>query len=500
MSIKRQTLWSLAPLLVTAAVTFFSAPLFLRYFGTEMYALFGYVTTVSAMFGFADLGLGVAVGRNISHALGRNDPAAVRRYWGTGNLIVLPVLSLVTVGFTGLAMWLGPKWFDKLSPAHIGLFRICFAINGLGLFFNYYGSYWLTISQAYLDFKFIGSIRATMSLLQIIPSVVLAWLTQNPLWVVTWVSLVGLLQLVILIWHARRHYELDMCFGSASLACAREMSGYVSKMLLGLAMGVVFGNIDRLILGKLATTAVFSPYYFSNSIALRLQSLSVSVMGPVLHNTARMAQDSHAAAAKIYNDTFTFMFEWYLFAALWLGLWHPVLLRMYLVHTMGFALGQQTALAVGPLLIPLVVACCFTSIANISGSQLASLNRMGTAVSFSIAAGLLVIAGVLIGWRIAGVVGVAYGYLFSRVALVAQDLYTIHLIKAGGWLDVRTWRKIAAQGLAAALFGLTYLILPKFSYWLLVPAALHAGLVAVWLLRQPLRKVLASTKVFGKYL
>src|SRR5476649_2926562 len=86
MSIKRQTVWSLLPLLVTGAIGFFTMPLFLRFLGDEMCALWMYIGTVSGMFGFADMGLGVVVGRYIAVALGKSDAAAVRGYWGTGNL------------------------------------------------------------------------------------------------------------------------------------------------------------------------------------------------------------------------------------------------------------------------------------------------------------------------------------------------------------------------------------------------------------------------------
>ena len=44
-------------------------PLFYRYLGPEMYALWFYVLTFSGLFVFADLGLGSAVGRYMGVAL-----------------------------------------------------------------------------------------------------------------------------------------------------------------------------------------------------------------------------------------------------------------------------------------------------------------------------------------------------------------------------------------------------------------------------------------------
>jgi len=480
------------PLLVTSMVSFISLPLFLRYLGTEMYALWGYVAVLSGMFGFADMGLGSAVGRYVGVALGRNDPAAMRGYWGTGNMIMLPFLALMSLVFALLGAWLGPKWFNVL-PENALLLRWCFVAGGLGLFFGYYGAYWLVISQAFLDFKFISATRIVMTLLQIIPGVMLAWLTRNPLFVTAWGTLVLLLQLVVLVWHARRKYDVGFQFQEASLMHAREMATYTGKNLIVLVVGSFFVSIDRVMLGRFAPAQSFSPYVFSSNVATRLQGLSSSVMAPVMFNTTRVVEDARTAAARIYNETFGFVFEWYLLAAIWLGVWHPVLLRLWLTHTMGARLGMETAAQVGPLLVPLVAAGCLGAMANISTAQLASLNRLGVTIICTAAAGGLAVAGVWIGWNTFGVVGVAYGFLFSRIALVAQDLFAIHLLKAGGWLDIRTWWMVAAQGLVGGIFALIYLFLPGDSLWLLVPAALHAGLVGGWLLRGPLTRLLKTS-------
>src|ERR1700737_4938941 len=99
MSIKKQTLWSLAPLLVGSVVYIVSVSLFYRSLGPTMYALWFYVLTFTGAFGFMDLGLGVAVGRYVGVALGRSDLQAVREYWGTGNAIAIPLLATMGVIF-----------------------------------------------------------------------------------------------------------------------------------------------------------------------------------------------------------------------------------------------------------------------------------------------------------------------------------------------------------------------------------------------------------------
>jgi O-antigen/teichoic acid export membrane protein len=479
MSIKRQSLWNVAPMVITAASAIISVRLFFHFLSTDMYALWGYVLAFGGIFGFADLGLGVAVGRYISAALGKNDLAAVRGYWGTGNLIILPFVLLIALTMITVGIWLGPKWYN-VAAANVPLLQACFVASGFELFFSFYSQYWLVLAQANLDFKFVGMLRSAMALLRVIPMVTLAYWTNNTLALTAWGAVVAFVELLFFVVHGRRKYRLGLDLGAAGWAHAKEMASYVAKNFFGLIVNAGFGQIDRQIVGRFAAPADFLYYTTAGNVSSRMQSLSVAIMGPVLFNTVRVGDNNRVSAAKIYNDSFQFVFEWYLFAAIFIGLWHPVLVRLWL--------GQSRAASIAPLLVPLVLACCFNAIANVSSAQLAGLNRLGAAICFSIAAGLLAVAAVCYGWQTAGAIGAAYGLLVSRIAYVAQDLFAIRLLKAGGWLDLQTWKKMAAQILVAAIFVPCYLAVARDSFWLLLPAAVHGVLVAGWLLRHPLRK------------
>lgn len=483
--IKRQFAWSLAPLLVVTVLNLFSVRLFFRYLGDEIYALWGYVATFTGMFGFADLGLGVAVGRYMGVALGRGDREAVREYWGTGNVIALPLLGLMGAVFALLGVFCGPHWFN-VSPANAGLLRACFAVGGLALFVSYYSQFWLILSQAHLDFKFIGILRSVGSIVQIVPAILLARWTKDPLILVSWAAGVGFLQLIVFIWHARRKYRLGAELRHARRARFQEMAAYTGKSFAALVVGSFFGSIDRFVLGRLAPSSGTDFTNYTNgavNVGSRLQGLGVAVMGPVFYNTTRTAEDKQgAASARIYNETFNFIFGWYLLAAIWVAAWHPVLLRLWL--------GSERGAQVAPLFTPIVVAYCLTAMANISTAQLGAINRLGTVLGFSVVNGLFTAAGVYLGWRLGGIVGVAYGFLCSRIVNLAQDVYTLLLIKAGGWFSPQTWKSIGAQLVVGGIFGCACLSVPRESYWLLIPATLHGGLVAAWLSRHYVRKFL----------
>jgi O-antigen/teichoic acid export membrane protein len=480
MSLKRQTVWSILPLLSVTVVNIISVPLFYRYLGSEMYALWFYVITFIGMFGFMDLGIGVAVGRYMGIALGRGDMKAVREYWGTGNAIVLPLLALMAIIFTGLGVWFGPLWFNVAS-ANVSLLRGSFVAGGIGLFLSYYCQYWLILSQAHLDFKFLGILRTAVSLLQVIPSIPLAWATGNPLVLIGWGILISFLQLAIFIWHANKRYGLRLNLGDAAWIRAREMATYTGKTFVSVIVNSVAGSVDRLVLGRLAPAADFTRYAICTNVGGRIQGLSVAVMGPVFNQTNRaVGSGDRASAASVYNQTFDFTFPWYLLVSVWVAIWHPVLLRLWL--------GSELGSSVSPLFVPVIVASCLTAVASISSAQLGSLNRVGVGLIFNLATVCLLVLGTYFGWYWSGVAGVAWAFLVSRAPVVAQDLFVIVLVKAGGWLAMNTWKHVVSQVALGLAFSTTMLLWPRESFWQLIPAALHGLIVTAWLLRKTVRK------------
>lgn len=487
MSIKRQFFWSMVPLLAVTALNIVSVPLFLRFLGEEKYALWFYVITFSGAFGFADLGLGVAVGRYIGVALGAQDTAAVRQYWGTGNLIVIPLLLLMAIIFAVIGVLFGPKWFP-VAPTEVSLLQWAFVWGGVALFLAYYTQFWLVLAQAHFDFKFIGLWRSILNVVQVLLAVFLAYLTRNPLMLILGGIAVSAVQLLFFVHHGAKHYQLGLNLRDASMRRAREMSGYTCKAFSSLLTGSFLGSLDRLLLGKLAPPASFTHYTVCNNLAARLQAFSGAIMGPVFQQTNRaVGKGSRETAAQIYNETFNFTFGWFALVALWAVFWHPVFLRIWL--------GERLAPEVAPAFVPLLIAFCLSAVASISTAQLASFNRVGLELGFNLVNSLFRAGCVVVGWYWAGLAGAAWGVLASRIVVVAQDLYVIRMIGGGGWRALSTWKHLLGQFLIGLVFFALSRPLPHPSVWEICPAALHGTLVAAWLLRNPLRRWISGTSV-----
>ncbi len=469
------------PLVVVTFVNVVSVPLFYRYLGAEMYALWFYVLTFTGTFGFMDLGLGVAVGRYMGIALGKGDEQAVREYWGTANVIAIPLLAFMALGFLVIGAWYGPRWFP-VAPANVSLLRWSFLSGGLGLFFSYYCQFWLILSQAHLDFRFVGVLRTAMSILQVVPAIPLAWWTRSPLVLITWTTVIAFLQLVVYVWHGRRTYRMGFALGQARRGRALEMAAYTGKTFATLIVNSLLGTVDRIVVGRLAPAADFTYYSICTNAGGRIQGLSQAIMGPVFNNSTRALGDgTRTSLALVYNQTFDFVFPWYLLVSMIVVIWHPVLLHLWL--------GPELSVHLFPIISPIIVGCCLAAISTISSAQLGSLNRLGAGLVFHIATSLLLVAGVFVGWHWYGVIGVAWGFLLSRIALVVQDLFVIRLVGACGWLAASTWRHFTMQAAVGLALLSTSLIWPRTSFWQLLPAVLHGAVMSAWILRHPIRTV-----------
>jgi O-antigen/teichoic acid export membrane protein len=478
MSLRKQTLWSMAPLLVVTALNLVSVPLFYKYLGAELYALWFYVITFTGVFGFMDLGLGVTVGRYIGVELGQGRTDRVKAFWGTGHAAGLVLLLLFALAFGVLGAWGGPQWFN-VDPGKVGLLRTAFIAGACGVFLSYYGQFWQILAQTHLDFIYLAKLRTIVSLAQIIPSLILAKWTSNPVVLIGWSAFIGFVQVTVLVIHARRNYSLGFEWAYWDTTRLREMGPYMGKTFASLVLGIWSGGLDRLLLGRLAPPIDFAHYNIAGNVGGRILGLSQAVMGPVFHHTSRTvgaAADGGNSPARVFNEAFDFLAGWVVLGVVWVFCWQKPILSLWL--------GPETGPLVAPVFAPLITGFGIMAMANISGAQLGPLNRLGLALLFQISGGFLTLAGCWLGWHWGGLEGAAWGFLVSRLTYFLQDLTVIRLVGGGGWLARKTWFMVGGQVLLGTALAFLASWLPSHPaiVWLL--AASHGGMAALWLSRE----------------
>jgi O-antigen/teichoic acid export membrane protein len=122
---------------VSMATMLVSIPLTLHYLGTERFGLWMTISSVIAMLGFADLGIGNGLLNAISEAIGKDDHAAIRRYISSAFVILSGITLVILLAFSliySFVPW--AHFFNVKSPlamqesgVAVAVFMLCFALN-----------------------------------------------------------------------------------------------------------------------------------------------------------------------------------------------------------------------------------------------------------------------------------------------------------------------------------------------------------------------------------
>lgn len=426
------------PILLTSVISIVSVPIYFRVLGTEMYAMWFYVGTLTGAFGFMDLGIGVAVGRYMGVAMGAGDEQAVREYWSTGHVIALPFLIFFALIFVILGTIWGPHWF-KVPAEKATILRWAMLFGGISLFLNYYGQMWNILAQAKLDFKFLSILRSIISVASTGGALAVALFIPNVAFIVAFTTLLAAIQFFLLVHRGNHTYQLPVLFSQYRKSRFLEMLPYTLKTFGQLIAGSVLGSLDRLFLGRFAPAIDFAAFNVSMNIGSRITGLSVAIMGPVFNNTNRgIGGDTMRSPARVYQESFNFMFPWYSLMILGVFLWSGPVTELWLGSKYGDAVGQA---------FPWIVsALCLVALGNISSAQLGSLNRVGTSLLFQIAISIVSLIGVVAGWHVAGLYGAAVGFFITRLLCIGQDFFTRNLLN----LDVASYAECFAPILRQA--------------------------------------------------
>jgi O-antigen/teichoic acid export membrane protein len=122
---------------ISVGTALISIPLTLHYLGTERFGLWMTISSVIAMLGFADLGIGNGLLNAISEANGKDDHAAMRRYISSAfailSSIALFILLIFSLSYPFIS-W--ASFFNVKSPLAVqesglavAVFMLCFGLN-----------------------------------------------------------------------------------------------------------------------------------------------------------------------------------------------------------------------------------------------------------------------------------------------------------------------------------------------------------------------------------
>jgi O-antigen/teichoic acid export membrane protein len=452
LKLEQATAWSLLPLLTFSFLSVATVPIYYHSLGTDYYALWFAIQTMTGTFGFMDLGLGVATGRFVGIALGRGDFAEARETWASGNLLNLVLLFLMALAFGIFGSSLGRHWFSFSSFAD-SLFAQCVWWSALGLFLNYYSQGWQVLLQAHLEFRWLALNRTIFALLTGVGMAWCAWTFRSPLPCIMFGAAVTGIQLVLLVYRATSAYHMGPLFSLARWSRLKEMASYTAKTFLSLLSGAGLGSLDRWLLGRIAGSDSFVAYNIGSNLAARVQGLSVAAMGPIFHGSSRgVGEGDRGRLAEIYLQSFRMMFPFYFAGALWATVWQLPWLQLWL--------GPESGARVASVLPFLLWGAAWSALMNISGAQLGPLNLLGFGTLIQSSSWLLSGLLVWVGWNGAGLAGAGAGLMAGRGLLFLQDA-RIRKVLGISIFDRRLFTRFLCIALLMVMFWIPSAMLPS---------------------------------------
>lgn len=231
-----------------------SIPLTLHYLGSERFGLWMAMSSMIAVLGFADLGIGNGLLNAVSRAYGKEDRRAMQNAIASGLLILSAIAVFILAVFFLLYPWISwPHFFNVTSPhavreagTALTVFACCFA---LGIPLNAMQRIQLGLQEGFLSnlWQAAGSILALLAVLLAIymraglPWLVLAF-AGSPL-------LAAFLNGVFFF--GRLHPELKPSLSQISLSSMREVA-HIGLLFLVLQVSVALAySSDNVIIARI---------------------------------------------------------------------------------------------------------------------------------------------------------------------------------------------------------------------------------------------------------
>lgn len=276
-------------------------PVYLKYLGIEAYGLIGFFATVQALFQILDLGMAPTINREIARysASGRWDDAGnllhtiAVIYWCVAGLICIAMMAFA---HTISGHWLKSETFQRETVTHavmlMGLVIACRWPTGL-----YQGA--LNGMQRVAVSSGINIAMVSLSALGAV--CVLAFVSPTVDAFFLWQAGVGFIYAIVVRWAAWR------AIGRAGetgfdVRALRSIWRFSAAMMALTFAGLVFSQLDKVLLSKLLSLAAFGQYTLAGVVASALGILITPFYNAIYPRfSAYVARGQQTQLLELYN-------------------------------------------------------------------------------------------------------------------------------------------------------------------------------------------------------
>jgi O-antigen/teichoic acid export membrane protein len=289
--------------LITTLTAFILTPVYIHYIGIGAYGIIGFYISLQAIFVFLDLGIGVAVNREMAKYFNDDSKLGYLRnlahslqivYWSIG--ILLGACLFVA------APYIANGWF-KTNDIPKDQVKNVFTIFALTIAARWpYGLYsqglrgmqkQVSLNAFELVFNLLKSIGSWLILKYVSPTL------GAFLWYQLFITVLQTLGIFIIFWKFLSKNNTRPQF---KISILKNLSRYAAGMGIGIILVNLVAQLDKIIVSKMVSDTMFGYYAIANNIAMLVYSISLPMYMAIFpHFTKQVQENNDIVLAKEFH-------------------------------------------------------------------------------------------------------------------------------------------------------------------------------------------------------
>ncbi len=281
-------------------------PLYIKFIGIESYGLIGFYTTLQAVFGLLDIGLGSTLTREMARLSVFPDKNREMRdlvrtleliYWGIAIFVGLVVVSLSSV--------IANHWI-KAGNLSVNTVENAVLLMGIVMVFQMPGSFYSGGLMGLQKQVMLNMINIIMSSLRSIGAVLVLWLVSPTIYAFfMWQLFINLLNVLLISYFLWRSLPASEKRAEFQLQHLRDVWRFAAGMGGTAVFSVILTQVDKVILSKILTLEMFGFYMLASVVAMSLGRIFTPVFFSIyprftqlvsINNMAELRQLYHSVS------------------------------------------------------------------------------------------------------------------------------------------------------------------------------------------------------------
>jgi O-antigen/teichoic acid export membrane protein len=466
-------------------------PLYLRFLGIEAYGLVGFFSTLHAVFGVLDFGMGLTLNRELARLSVQEGKSQEQRSLVRTLEVIFWLLSLViALAVSLLSVPVGRYWLQpqQLLPTTVEktLLLMGVAIALQFPFSLYQGALMGLQRQVQVNVVLIvtGTLRAVGSLL------VLWLISPSPQAFFTWQILISSLQAIVvrrLLWQSLPYSRQRATF---RIHLLRDRWRYAGSVAGNAFIGLGLTQLDKILLSKLLTLDQFGYYSLASTVASSLWAIIIplnTALFPRFAQLVELREEQHLG--DLYHRACQFMAVALLPIALTIILFAQDSVWLWTRNV-------EASIYAAPVVALLVAGTAVNGLVSVAVSLQSAAGWPQLAMYSNLVSAVALIPATIVLTTQFGAPGAAFVWLILNLGYVAFNVPLMHRRILKG--EQRRWYLDDVAFPLAAILAVTllgrWLVLESGTIgftWLFfiwgassVAALLSAGRVRTWFLRR----------------